>query len=213
MIGYARSLLNKEDYDIVGVVDRGEGAIEQSKLLRPDIILMDIMLNGNLSGCEAAVEIHYLHLPCKVIFLTAYAEREMVEYATEAKAYAYLMKPYREQEILATIKMALLEENLLEDVVDEQVVVLKNHFSFDHKQKLLYHRDQEIPLTSKKLKLIELLAKNKNHIVSNEEIALHVWGELKSNSTLRSLIHRFRSVINDDIISNMNGVGYCIETH
>ena len=95
---------------------------------------------------------------------------------------------------------------------DPGLIQLKNNFIFDNKHRRLYKGDQEIPLSLKKLKLIEILAKNKNNTVSNEQISMYVWDEMKSNSTIRSLIHRFRSDINDDIISNANGVGYSINT-
>ena len=95
---------------------------------------------------------------------------------------------------------------------EDDLISLKNHFFFDSKQRRLYRNEEVIPLTSKKIRLIELLAKNKNHTVSNEQICMYVWNEMKSNSTLRSLIHRFRSVINDDIITNVNGVGYSINS-
>ena len=137
----------------------------------------------------------------------------MIDYAVESKACAYLMKPYREEEILATIKVVLSQNHIpSETKKEEDLISLKNHFFFDIKHKRLYKDDQEIPLTSKKIRLIELLAKNRNHTVSNEQICMYVWNEMKSNSTLRSLVHRFRSVINDDIITNVNGVGYSINS-
>jgi len=210
---YLKEFLIKENYNILDIVDTGEEAIQKCKTVHPDILLMDIILKGQLSGCEAAVEIKHFHPECKIIFLTAYSEPEMIDYAADSKAYAYLMKPYREEEILATIKVVLSQDAVSSEKGKEgDFISLKNHFFFDAKHRRLYKNDQEIPLTSKKIKLIELLAKNRNHTVSNEQICMYVWNEMKSNSTLRSLIHRFRSVINDDIITNVNGVGYSIST-
>lgn len=207
---YLKELLIKENYDVLDIVDNGEEAIEKCKILQPDILLIDIMLKGRMSGSEAAVEIEHSHSKCKIIFLTAFAEPEMIDYAVESKAFAYLMKPYREKEILATLKIILMQDHIPSTEENEDLIHLKNNFIFDSKHRLLYKGDREIPLSLKKLKLIELLAKNKNHTVSNEQISMYVWGEMKSNSTLRSLIHRFRSDINDDIITNANGVGYSI---
>ena len=210
---YLKQFLIKENYDILDIVDTGEEAIQKCKTVHPDILLMDIMLKGQLSGCEAAIEIKHFHPECKIIFLTAYAEPEMINYAVESKASGYLMKPYREEEVLATIKVVLSQDNIPSETKDDTgLILLKNHFSFDTEHRRLYKNNQEIPLSSKKIKLIELLAKNRNHTVSNEQICMYVWNEMKSNSTLRSLIHRFRSVINDDIITNINGVGYSIST-
>lgn len=207
-----KEILQKGGYEIVAIVDNGEEAIRKYKKVKADILLMDIMLKGRLSGSEAAIEIRHFHPECKIIFLTAFADPEMIEYAAEAKAYAYLMKPYREKEILATLKMATMQEKPPQKEEETNLIELKHGFLFDKKEKRLYKKGQEIPLSSKKIKLIELLAKNKNSTVSNEQICMHVWSETKSNSTLRSLIHRFRSTIQDDIIDNVNGAGYCIHT-
>ena len=209
---YLKEFLIKENYDVLDIVDTAEEAIQKCKTIQPDILLMDIMLKGQLSGCEAAVEIKHFHPECKIVFLTAFAEPEMIDYAVESKACAYLMKPYREKEILATIKVILRQDHILPVATETGLIQLKNNFVFDSKLRCLYKEDKEIPLSSKKLKLIELLAKNKNHTVSNEQICMYVWNGMKSNSTLRSLIHRFRSVINDDIITNVNGVGYSISS-
>jgi len=208
---YLKKMLTKENFDILGIVDTGEDAIKICERINPDIILMDVILKGALSGAEAAVTIRQLHNSCKIIFLTAYAEAEMVDYASKAQACSYLMKPYRRKEILATIEVALSQE-YIQQKTEKQInlISLKNNFFFDIKQKHLYKNDQEIPLSSQKIKLLELLIKNKNITVSNEQISLYVWGELKSNSTLRSLIYRFKSIINDDIITNVNGIGYKI---
>lgn len=210
---YLKELLTKGHYEVLDIVDNGEEAIEKCKTIKPDVMLMDIMLKGKLSGCEAAVQIKQLHPECKIVILTAYADPEMVDYAAEAKTCAYLMKPYREEEILATIRVVLSQDHIpSETKTDKDLISLKNHFFFDTKHKRLYKNDHEIPLSPKKIRLIELLAKNKNNTVSNEQICMYVWNDIKSNSTLRSLIHRFRTVINDDIITNVNGVGYSINS-
>ena len=209
---YLKALLEKAHYEVSAIVNTAEAAIEHCKICKPDVILMDIMLKGVLSGSEAAIEIKHEHPEIKIIFLTAYAEPEMIDYAARSKACAYLMKPYREQEILATIQVSLTQEKHLTQEEENPHIQLKHNFVFNSKERRLYKHDKEIPLSSKKLRLVELLAKNRDHFISNEQICIYVWNEMKSNSTLRSLIHRFRSLINDDIITNVNGVGYSIHT-
>lgn len=208
---YLKEFLVNDGYEISNIVDSAEEAIQECKRIQPDILLMDIMLKGKLSGCEAAIQIKHFYPECKIIFLTAFSEPEMINYAAQSKASAYLMKPYREKEILATIKV-VLSQNYIPSKPKEVsfLISLKNHFFFDVKHRRLYKNDYEIPLTSQKIRLVEILAKNRNNTVSNEQICMYVWDEMKSNSTLRSLIHRFRFVINDNIITNVNGVGYSI---
>ncbi len=209
---YLKQILQKAGYEISGVADNAEETIGECKNSEPDAILMDIMLKGRITGTEAALEISRTLPSCKIIFITAYAEKEMIEYAEMSKAYAYLMKPYRQKEILATLKVALAHNGESRDDKAAGLIELKHGFFFDTSNRRLIKNGKEVPLTSKKLKLIELLAKNKNSTVSNEQICLEVWREIKSDNTLRSLIHRFRNAVGDDIITNVNGVGYTVST-
>ena len=89
-------------------------------------------------------------------------------------------------------------------------VTLKNGYIFNTKQHRLFKESKEIHLGKKPLKLIEILVKNKNVSVSNEQICTYIWGENKNDKTLRSLIYRIRSAISHDMIQNINGLGYKI---
>ena len=210
---YLKEILKKEGYGIVDIVESGEKAVEVCTSSKPDIILMDIMLRGKMSGCEAALEINHRLPSSKIIFLTAYADTEMIDYAVRSKAYAYLMKPYREKEIVATLQMVLehgaSEEN--KTTIEDEIELSKG-FRFNFLKRKLLKGEREIPLSEKKLKLIELLAKNRNGIVSKKQLCLTIWNEVKSDNTLRSLIHRFRNAIGEDIIDNINGIGYTIKS-
>lgn len=206
---YLKEILVHEDYDVIDIIDNGLEAIQLSKTLKPDLILMDIMIQGSMSGCEAAVQIHHDDKDIKFIFLTAYSEQEMIDYAIDAKASAYLTKPYRENEILATIQLLFAHEKT-KPILDIVNVPLKNGYTFNTKQHRLFKEDKEIYLGKKPLKLIEILVKNKNVSVSNEQICTYIWGENKNDKTLRSLIYRIRSSISHDMIQNINGLGYKI---
>jgi DNA-binding response OmpR family regulator len=209
---YLKELLEKDGYEVVDIVDNGPEAIEKCNKLKPDIVLMDIMLNGQMSGCEAAVEIYQRHKhSCEILFLSAYTSSEMVNYATDAHAYGYLMKPYREGEILATLKLIATHEDTQPEIKTEKETIELNHgYLFNTKLHRLFTKNREVPLGKRPLKLIELLAKNKNSSVSHEQICHYIWGENKSNATLRSLIHRIRTTVYNDFIININGLGYKI---
>ncbi len=205
---YLKELLVKENYTIVGIANSGEEAIAQAKKERPDLILMDIMLEGSMSGCEAAVYIHQYDKEVKFICLTAYAEDEMIEYAIEADVTAYLLKPYRESEILATIKLICTHDETALLKKDKEEIPLSEGYSFNLKLQRLFRYKKEVYLGKKSLKLVEILAKNRNIYVSNEQICNFIWGEGKNDCTLRSLIHRVRQLIDNDLIKNVNGLGY-----
>ena len=94
-------------YRVAAVVPSGELAIEKASELKPDLVLMDIHLEGAMDGVEAAERIHAcLRIP--VIFLTAYAEDETLSRAQVSLPFGYLVKPYEVREVHATIQMALV---------------------------------------------------------------------------------------------------------
>lgn len=92
-------------YEVVGEVGDGATAVELALKLRPDLVIMDIKMPG-LDGIAAARELTRARV-APVLLLTAYSERNLVERAREAGVVAYLVKPFREAELLPSIEIAL----------------------------------------------------------------------------------------------------------
>jgi len=93
-------------YEVPASASSGRQALEEMNAVRPDIVLMDIHIEGNMDGIETAALIpEQLHIP--VIYLTAYSGDDTLERAKETKPYGYLLKPFSERELHATIQMAL----------------------------------------------------------------------------------------------------------
>ncbi len=207
---YLKELLELEGFTVAGIADNAHDVLEKLGKCSVDVVLMDIMLKGGMSGAETAVLLKQMHSECKIIFLTAYADEEMVEYALDAKADAYLLKPYREQEITATIKIVLNDPS--KKLNNKDNIKLKDGFVYDFTRDIFLKNGIEIPLSEKKHTLIKILAHNKDSVVSNEQLCISIWGETKHDSNLRSLVSRFKSTIDDDIIINANGRGYMIRS-
>ena len=93
-------------YRVCGCVDNGRDAIARARAERPDLILMDIVLKGDMDGIAAASIIGpELHIP--VLFLTAYSDDQTVERAAGTWPYGYLTKPFQNRELRAGIEVAL----------------------------------------------------------------------------------------------------------
>lgn len=93
-------------YEVVGMSARADEAISLAHSLRPDLILMDIHLEGTRDGTDAALEIRRsIHLP--VMFLTAYAEEKILSQAENSAPYGYVIKPFELRELEAAVRMAL----------------------------------------------------------------------------------------------------------
>ncbi len=93
-------------YKVTSIVDTGEKAIKKAEEDKPDIILMDIRIKGEMDGIEAAEEIrNKFGIP--VIFLTAYLDEERIERAKITMPFGYVLKPIQERDLKVTIEMAL----------------------------------------------------------------------------------------------------------
>ena len=91
-------------YEVIGMVTSGEAALKITKEKKPDLIFMDIVIEGEINGIQAASRIHKKYrIP--IIFLTAWSDDETLNEARESDPYGYLIKPVNERELLATIKM------------------------------------------------------------------------------------------------------------
>jgi PAS domain S-box-containing protein len=98
-------------YRVTGIASSGEQAIGMVDAETPDLILMDIRLSGKLSGIEAAEEILRRHA-VPIIYLTAYANPDLVDRAKMTKSCGYLLKPYDERSIRTEIDIALYKSGL-----------------------------------------------------------------------------------------------------
>ena len=93
-------------YDVINIVDTGEDAVKCAKQLKPDLILMDIVLKGKMDGIEAAQQIHD-NLDIPIIYLTAYSDDDVLKRARITEPYGYMIKPFRKNEVKAYIEVAL----------------------------------------------------------------------------------------------------------
>ena len=106
-----RNSLESNGYQVAGQADRGEDAISQAGRLRPDLILMDISLKGNMNGIEAAEQIR-AKFDIPVIFISAYTDASIIELARNAEPYGYILKPFEERALSIAIEIALYKHGM-----------------------------------------------------------------------------------------------------
>ncbi|MEW6139366.1 MAG: response regulator [Thermodesulfobacteriota bacterium] len=93
-------------YDVVGICDQGEQVPEFVERVRPDLVLMDIVLAGKVDGIEAAQRLRDAY-EVPVIFLTAHSDEATLMRATVSDPYGYLVKPFSEVALRTTIEVSL----------------------------------------------------------------------------------------------------------
>jgi len=98
--------LREMGYNVSAELASGEEALERMPHLRPDLILMDIVLDGEMDGIEAARQVRS-RWDTPVVFLTAHADNNTLRRARLAEPFGYVIKPFAEAELHATVEMAL----------------------------------------------------------------------------------------------------------
>ena len=93
-------------HEVVGIAATGQSAVEIAEREKPEIILMDIVLQGNMSGIDASRRICEL-LDCKTIYLTAHADEKTIEEAKSTRHVGFLHKPIEPRQLQMGIEKAL----------------------------------------------------------------------------------------------------------
>lgn len=110
----ARSLrkqLTSLGYEVVACVPSGMQAIQLTGSLYPDLVLMDIHLEGDMDGVQAAAAIRRLyHIP--VVYLTAYSNHEILQRAKLTEPFGYILKPYEDRELQVVIETGLYKHRI-----------------------------------------------------------------------------------------------------
>ncbi|HVO75892.1 MAG TPA: response regulator [Ignavibacteriaceae bacterium] len=106
-----KRILSSLHYDVVGIIRSGEEAFVKAFEKKPDLILMDIMLDGKMNGIEAAEEIKK-DLDVPIIFLTAYADNNTLQSAKLTEPYGYVLKPFEDKSLQSAIEIALYKHKM-----------------------------------------------------------------------------------------------------
>ena len=154
-IGLSAYLSAQSDMEIIAEANNGRIAIEKALALKPDIILMDLVMH-DMDGIEATEQIIREWPEAKIIIVTSFVDDEKVYPALEAGATSYMLKTSKATEIADAIRETFKGESVLEPEVTGKVM---NRF----RQKSLPHED----LTPREMEILLLISEGK----SNQDIA------------------------------------------
>lgn len=133
-----KEMLGSLGYLVVGEAGDGQSAVNLAREMKPDLVIMDIKMPG-LDGIGAARVLTEEKI-APVLFLTAFSQKELVEGAKEAGVVAYLVKPFRETELVPAIEVALArfsEFRLLQQQVGDLKDTLETRKLVDRAKGLL----------------------------------------------------------------------------
>ena len=204
------SKLVKEGYNVDACYD-GQAALDFIEMTEYDGVIMDIMI-PHVNGIEVLKTIRADNLQVPVLFLTAKGETQDIVRGLDAGASDYMTKPFEFPELLARLRVMLRNQGgVNENVITcgSLVVDMNNHKAV---------RDgQDIDLTVKEYAILEYLARNRNIVVTREQIRANIWNiddDVNSNVVdvyIRYLRRKIDDKYDDKLIQTIRGVGYKLE--
>lgn len=162
--------LTKLGYNVVGFANNGKDAIEKITETMPDLILMDIMIKGSLTGIEVSEKIREkMNVP--VIFLTAYADEGTLSRAKITEPYGYILKPFKEIDLHSTIEMAVYKHQKDAELLKERDFLYSLVENKDDKSKDILFVKSNSRLVKVYLKDIYYVEALKDYVIINTEFA------------------------------------------
>ena len=190
----------------VDLVGRGDEVIEVFTANPPDLVLLDVMLPG-LDGIEVCKLIREISM-VPIVMLTAKGDTHDVVLGLEAGADDYMVKPYKNQELIARINTRLRRTSKVGTLKIGDIVI-------DQMEHTISRNDKQIPLTRLEFDLLVALAKEPGRVFTREELLNEVWGYQHAADTRLVNVHvqRLRSKIeadaeNPELVQTVRGVGY-----
>jgi two-component system, NarL family, response regulator LiaR len=168
-IGVSAFLSAQPDIEVVGEAADGKKGVELALELRPDIILMDLVMK-EMDGIEATKQIIEKWPEAKVIIVTSFLDDEKVYPALEAGATSYMLKTSKADEIANAVRATYHGQSVLEPEVTGKMMVKM-------RQKQKHHPHEE--LTSREMEILMLMAEGK----TNQDIADELYIALKTVKT------------------------------
>jgi len=206
---YIKDILRQYNINLAGCFDNSNDILSNLKLLKFDMILININIKGTINAVELSKKIlSKYNIP--IIYLSENIDESILEITP----YAFILKPIQPQELYIPIRIAYQQfiknsMNLSKEFNND--IIINSDFKFIKDINELYYRDKIIHVTPKQSIFINLLIKNINITVSNEQIIYEIWGDNNiADSSLRTLVYNIRKKLPTLPIKSDSKRGYYI---
>lgn len=215
IVDILETVLKREGFNNIFVANNGEDGIELFKKIKPDIVLLDIML-PDISGYDVFNEIRKLS-EAPILFISAKSEEVDRLLGFAIGADDYITKPFSPKEVAFRLKARLKAFNniSISKNINENKIIKFGNVEINEETSVVYKDGKALEFTAKELKLLKYLINNPNRIISKEMICNEVWGEnfFGFDNTITVHIRKLRMKIEDNpskpkYITTVIGLGY-----
>ncbi len=198
-----KQIIEEMGLDVIGIAKSNETAIDKFKTYLPDIVLMDIELEGKKDGISTVEDLYKIR-DTNIVYLTAYSDDKTIDRAIKTKPIAYEIKPFQKQSLKSTMKVvkAKLSHEALEK--PHSNFDLGYGYSFNIENKELFFKNEFIKIGKKESQLLYLLVMAKGQVVTNRQLEYEIWEDnIISESSVRTLIWQLRTRLEYQIIETV----------
>ncbi|BAF70938.1 two-component response regulator [Nitratiruptor sp. SB155-2] len=188
--------------------ERGDELLDALYSANYDILLLDVKVPG-INGFELLKELRESGNEVPAIFITSLTHVDDLSKGFELGCCDYIKKPFDLKELEVRLKNVLKRECF---GANKEMVELPNNYTYDLERFELRQNGEVVSLTKQEKRILELLIKQRGSIVSIEQFCDEVWGEYVDPANIRVHITKLRKKIGKDIIKNVHGLGYKIDT-
>lgn len=181
---HLRRELSKLDYEVCEILTTGEDALAKLTTLQPDLILMDIGLDGTLDGIETATQIAAIR-PTPIIYLSGATDEATLTRARKTKPYGYLVKPYSEQTLNATLQMLMERVETDRALAESQARLREAALVFGATQDGILILDKNKKITTTNQRFTEITGFSSTEVIGAHPYFLNV--ETLSNSLFEQI--------------------------
>lgn len=203
--------LTREGYEVT-TADNGKKAIDVAQLIKPDVILMDVMMPimDGIAACRQLREIEDFR-NTHIIFLTARSEEFSEVAAFEAGADDFITKPIKPRALLSRLA-AFARRDAQQEEQDK--VIEAGDLRIDRTSFAVYKGTDKITLPKKEFELLAFLAATPNKVFTREELLSNIWGNdvYVIARTVDVHVRKVREKIGEENIKTIKGVGYKFNT-
>lgn len=197
--------LESEGHQVESFFD-GDEAYTHVNKVSYDLLILDINVPGT-DGLSFLEKLHALKIHIPTIYISALVDIEDISRAYDLGCHDYLKKPFH----LKELGLRLDRIKLANDMPRLHLRLSKN-YSYNQEHSTLLFKQEICTLSKRQSQIIDLLARNRGMVVDFEQFSIYVWDEqIVDNATIRAEVNRLKKFLQEDIITNVRGMGYMIE--
>ena len=209
---FLTTVVEELGHNVIASAVSANEALEIAKHNTIDLVFMDINIEGAVNGISCANLLNQQQT-IPIIFTTAYKDTKTIKSAGRTNIYGYLIKPFDENDVEASLSVALLRAYTSnEKERQSKTIKLESNSVYNFETNRLLNKNIPVDLTYKEAQILNFFCLNINQNITYDMLREHVWQNKNiGDSNIRDTISRLRKKAPQLSFINIAGLGYCLK--